>query len=201
LTKLQSLVLATAIGLPFATRAPAAVYRIDPDHSSVALNATHLGIGTVQGRFDRFSGTLEFDPANIEASVVRVRIDAQSINTNQPSRDEHLRSPQFLEVKRYPEIIFESTKVTQPKRNELQILGNLSLHGVTRPVVLTATLEGTATDLQGDHRLAFAAATTINRKDYGIVWNQVVGEGVLVGQVIQIFLDIEAVEQAADSTR
>jgi polyisoprenoid-binding protein YceI len=189
------------LGVLLAPQAGAKIYTIDPDHSSVILNVTHLGVGTVQGRFDKFSGTFDFDPDHLDQASIKVGIEAGSINTNQSIRDRHLRSAEFLDVKKYPEITFASTQVTKTHEDEYRIEGNLSLHGVTRPVVLIAKLGGLATDMNGRSRVGFAVSTSINRKDYGINWNQMVGSSMLVGQIIQIFLNIEGVEQAAPASK
>jgi len=181
--------------------ARASVYDIDPDHSSVALHATHLGIGTVEGRFDDFSGTVEFDSTHITLSKVTVRIKAASINTNQPVRDEHLRSADFLDVEKYPFITFESTEVTKSKSGDLQVAGNLTLHGVTRRVVLPVRLRGTGVDMDGKKRVGFDTSTQINRKDYGMTWNRLVAGNMLVGQTVMIFLNIEGVERTADDSK
>jgi polyisoprenoid-binding protein YceI len=176
--------------------ARATVYAIDPDHTSIMLNTTHLGIGTVHGRFDNFSGTFEYDPDDITASKVSVRIDASSINTNQPVRDRHLRSADFLDVKRYPEITFTSTDVTRVNRNRLKILGDMSMHGVTCPVTLFATLRGTLADVDGKNRIAFSATTEIHREDFGLRFIRVVGLGAqLIGETIRIILEVEGVEK------
>lgn len=198
---LQILLAVAAIGFSIAPGALAVVYTIDPDRSRVILTATHLGIGTVEGRFDRLSGTLEYDPMNIGASAVHVQIDAASINTNQSARDEHLRSADFLDTRKYPEITFESTEVTKSKHNELRIAGNLSLHGVTRPVVLLARFGGATVDMEGKKRVAFSTSLSINRKDYGITWNRMIGGSVFVGQMVQISLSVEGVEQTADTPK
>lgn len=174
-------------------------YAVDTDHSSIVLNVTHLGIGTVQGRFDKFSGTFDYHPTNLTLSKVSVVIDASSINTNQALRDRHLRSTEFLDTEKYPEIRFWTTEVTRLERDVLKLDGNLSLHGVTRPVVLVATLTGMSPDMEGKNRIAFTATAQINRKDYGIDWNQMVGSNAFVGQVVQISLNVEGVEQSGET--
>jgi polyisoprenoid-binding protein YceI len=168
-------------------------FAIDPDHSSITLTATHLGIGTIQGQFDRFSGRFRYDPQDLAASSVSVEIQTSSINTNQAFRDKHLRSADFLDVEKYPEITFESTEVSRPDPDHVRIVGDLTLHGVTRPVTLLAKLGGMSQDSDGRNRVAFNAATDINRKDFGILWNQVVGSSMVVGQMVQINLNIEGV--------
>ena len=180
-----------------ATGAAASVFVIDPDHSSVSLSATHLGIGTVQGRFDRFSGSFDYLPSDMSHATVDVRIEAASLNTNQTFRDQHLRSDEFLDVTRFPEITFRATRVSLTGSDKLTIIGNLTLHGVSRPVTLDATLRGTSPDMDGKNRIAFSATTQINRQDYGMAWNKTIGANQIVGQTILIFLNIEGVEQAA----
>ncbi len=173
-----------------------AVYVIDPDHSSVTIEVTHLGIGSVAGRFDRFSGSFAYDPADLAQSTVAVKIDAGSINTNQAFRDKDLRSPSFLDVDRFPEITFTSTKVTRVGSDKLEIVGDLSLHGVSRTVTLDATMRGTSEDMDGKNRIGFGATAQINRRDYNLLWSEVVGANELVGKVITIFLNVEGVQQA-----
>jgi polyisoprenoid-binding protein YceI len=196
---LQNLILIALAGVSLAPRAGATVYTIDPEHSSVVLNATHLGVGSVQGRFDTFSGKLEFDPQNVGRSRVHITIETASVNTNQPYRDEHLRSADFLDVSKYPEITFQSTGVTKVSQDEFRIAGNLSLHGTTRPVMLTAKLGGFAKDVTGKSRIAFSASTGIDRTDFGMGFNQMVAGTPLVGRIIQIFLNMEGVEQAGET--
>jgi polyisoprenoid-binding protein YceI len=182
------------LGGIFAPLAYATDYKIDPDHSSVILHATHLGIGTVEGRFEAFSGGFSYDPKDPAACKVMVKIETASINTNQAFRDQHLRSADFLNVKKYPEITFSSTEVAKADADNLKITGDLTLHGVTHPVTLLARLGGVAQDLEGKKRIAFSATTEINRKDFGMNWNQVVGSTMVVGQMIEITLSIEGVE-------
>jgi polyisoprenoid-binding protein YceI len=197
--RLLKLLAMVPLTLLTASSAWATTYVIDPDHTSIVLNTTHLGIGTVHGRFDKFAGTFEYDPNDVVASRVSVRIDASSINTNQPVRDRHLRSADFLDVKRFPEIIFTSTAVTRIDRDEFRILGDLSMHGVTHPVTLLTTLGGTAADADGKSRIAFSARTEIYRKDFDLHPNRVVGLGArLVGEMIRIILEVEGVEQTPD---
>jgi polyisoprenoid-binding protein YceI len=195
LSRLKSLAALIAITLLGASTSWAVVYQIDPDHTSIILSTTHLGIGTVEGRFEKFSGTFQYDPKNIGASQVSVKIDAASINTGQDFRDKHLRSADFLDVAKYPEITFSSTEVKAIDRSKLKVLGNLSMHGKTQPVVLLATLVGTAVDLDGKNRIAITIMGDIKRKDFGMVWNQIVGGNNLVGEVIRFNMNVEGVEQ------
>lgn len=167
---------------------------IDPDRTSLSLSATHLGIGTVEGRFNEFSGTIEYDPKDPGASRVSVKIDAASIDTHQGFRDKHLRSSDFLNVEKYPEITFASTEVTLADRNQLRVLGNLSMHGTTRPVVMLAKLGGIARGMDGKSRIALTITGDINRRDFNMVWNRMVGTSELVGQMIGFDLNVEGTE-------
>lgn len=192
-------ILIVVFALAFGSIARGATFRIDPEHSSVLLSTTHLGIGTVQGLFESFAGSFTYDPADLGASTVSFTIDASSIDTRQELRDKHLRSPEFLDVEKYPAIRFESTRVTAEGPDGLQILGQLTLHGVTKEISLPVTFRGTATDLDGHTRVALSSTTQINRRDYGLLWDRTVGNAALVGQVVRIYLEVEGVEQTPAS--
>lgn len=171
-------------------------WNIDTQHSGVHFTVRHMVIAKVRGGFTRFQGSIDFDDKDASTARVGVRIDAASIDTREPKRDEHLRSPDFFDVAKYPELTFESTKVEQDG-SEYRITGDLTLHGVTRPVVLVAEYQGAGKDPWGNERIAFEAKTTVNRKDFGLGWNQVLeAGGVLVGEQIEIALDIQAVKAA-----
>jgi polyisoprenoid-binding protein YceI len=173
-------------------------WNIDTSHSGVQFSIRHMVIAKVRGAFDRFSGTVELDDANPAASKVLVRIEAASINTREEKRDAHLRSADFFDVEKYPELIFESTKVEKVDDAQYRVAGLLTIHGVTKEVVLDAESLGAAKDPWGNDRVAFAAQTTINRKDFGLAWNQALeAGGVLVGEKVEISLDIQAVKAAA----
>jgi polyisoprenoid-binding protein YceI len=197
--RLRLLVAAAALVLS-AMSAPsqAAVYRIDPDHSDILLSCTHLGIGTVQGRFGKFSGTIEYDPKDLGASRVLVKIDAASIDTHQEFRDTHLRSSDFLDVETYPEITFASAEVTRMDSSRLKVLGNLSMHGTTHPMILLAKLGGIAQDMDGKNRIALTITGSIDRRNYNMVWNRMVGTSALVGQMIGFDLNVEGVEETPE---
>ncbi len=174
--------------------AQAADYTIDPVHSSINFKVKHLSISYVMGKFSKFSGTVKFDPKNVAASKVKVTIDPASVDTGEPLRDKDLRSDNFFEVEDYPTATFVSTKVTDMKDNQFQIMGNLTLHGITKPVTLDATYGGTMTDAQGRH-VAFEASTEINRQDYDVSFNVTLDQGgVLVDDHVKLMFEIEALE-------
>lgn len=169
---------------------------IDPAHSEIEFAIRHLMISTIKGRFTDFSGSIQFDEAHLALTWVQVEIVAASIDTGQVQRDIHLRSGDFFDVESYPEIRFVSRQVTSLGAKHFQILGDLRLHGVTHPVVMDATVAGTGPDPWGNTRASFTATTRINRYDFGITWNQPLNaEGVVLGDMVRIDLDIQAVKR------
>jgi len=173
------------------TGADAATWKVDPDHTTVGFSVSHL-FTSVQGRFDRFEGTIEFDPAKPEAAVIRGEIEAASINTNNEKRDRHLRSADFFDVEKHPKILFESTKVTTTGPAQGRVAGKLSIHGVTQPVELEVKYLGQGRDPWGNERAGFRATLTVDRRDYGLNWNEVLeAGGVLVGHDVEIRIDAE----------
>ena len=182
------------VGMGLATSAPAAEWKVDASHTSVAFSVSHL-FTSVQGRFDSFDGTIDFDPDDPSATVVRGKVAAESINTNNAKRDKHLRGGDFFHVEKFPEIRFESTggiENMQGKKGELP--GKLTIHGVTKPVVLDVKFLGRGKDPWGNERAGFQANLTIDRKDYGLNWNAVLETGgVLVGDEVEIRIDAEGI--------
>lgn len=172
-------------------------WNIDASHSSLQFSVRHMVITKVRGAFKAFSGTLELDESrdNTLASV-NVVIDANSVDTREPKRDEHLRSADFLDVASYPELRYVSRSIE--KRGErYEIQGDLTIHGVTRPVTLEAEFQGRGRDPWGGERAAFSAKTSVNREDFGLTWNQVLeAGGVLVGTKIEIDIEVQAVQAA-----
>ncbi len=172
-------------------------YDIDTAHSHIDFSIRHLVIAKVRGRFTSFTGTIELDPEDLTKSQVSVEIDAASISTNEDKRDAHLRSADFFDVASYPVLTFTSKRVETAGR-DLRVTGALSIHGVTRDVVLEVESFGTAKDPWGNERIAFSAKTSIDRKEFGLHWNQLLeAGGFMVGDKVEIGLDVEAVKAAA----
>jgi polyisoprenoid-binding protein YceI len=168
---------------------------IDVGHSAIHFWARHMVISKVHGRFARWSGAIALDPQDLARSSVEVRIDAASIDTQVADRDAHLRSPDFLDVARHPEITFVSRRV-ENGGDGLRIVGELTLHGVTREVTLQAEFAGTGKDPWGNERAGFSARATLDRRDYGLVWNAALETGgVLVGEKVELTIELEAVKQ------
>jgi polyisoprenoid-binding protein YceI len=178
-------------------------WKIDPSHSAVQFTVRHLVISKVRGTFERWEGEIDFDPSQPEASKVSVRIETASIDTHEPNRDQHLRSADFFDVEKYPAITFESRKVERRGDDRYRVLGDLTMHGVTRPVELDAEYTGAGKDPWGNQRVGFFAKTALNRREFGLNWNQLLeGGGVVVSEQVEISLDVQAiaaqaVEQAA----
>ncbi|HEX2272684.1 MAG TPA: YceI family protein [Acidimicrobiales bacterium] len=163
-------------------------------HSAVEFSVRHLGLVKVRGGFDRFRGTIEIGKQPMD-SRVEVAIDASSVDTRDAIRDEHLRSPDFLDVGRYPTIEFRSRRVRSDAGHFL-VDGHLTVRGVTRPVTLEVTFEGSTRDAWGETRIGFTAATEIDRDEFRLTWNRALeGGGWLIGKQVTIELSVEAVRR------
>ncbi|MFN2384569.1 MAG: YceI family protein [Gemmatimonadota bacterium] len=193
---LAGLCLLVASGYAPALWAPAVepvVYQIDPEHSTVQFKVRHLGLATVTGQFNRFAGTFSYDPARPAATTVTATIDVASVDTDNERRDTHLRSEDFFFADSFPTITFASRRVVKTGDEDFAVHGDLTIRGVTRPVVLEVELVGTGRTGGGAVAIGFEAETEINRKDYGLVWNRAIETGGwLVGDDIRILLEIEA---------
>ena len=172
-------------------------WKIDPSHSAIHFSVRHMVVSKTRGRFTKWTGDIRFDPENPAASSVEVSIDPASIDTADAQRDAHLRSPDFFDVEKFPTAAFRSTKIERAG-GQYRVHGDLTVHGVTRPVVLDATFEGAGKDPWGGERAGFSASVTIDRKDYGLEWNKALETGgLLVGEKVSLDLEVEAVKQAA----
>ena len=189
---LASIVAVTAVGVA----AQAEVYEIDPSHSTVGFKIRHLAISSVPGRFADFSGTIEFDPKQIDKSHADASIAIKSINTDNNKRDDHLRGADFFDEAKHPAITFKTTKVEPVSESTFKATGDLSMHGVTKPVTLDVEYTGSATDPWGNKRIGFAATTSLSRKDFGITWNKALDAGgVVLGDEVKVTLEIEGIEK------
>ncbi len=173
-------------------------WEIDSSHSGIHFSVRHLVIAKVRGQFSRWSGTLTVPDGDFGRASLEAVIDAASIDTGVADRDAHLRSADFFEVEQYPEMTFRSTQVEPAGSDRLRVVGQLTIKGVTRDVPLEVEHHGLAKDPWGNQRAAFTAKTSIDRKDFGLTWNQLLETGGLaVGERIDIEIEIEAVRQAA----
>ncbi len=166
---------------------------IDPDHSVSGFVIRHMMVTNVRGQFNKLGGAIYFDPADIAHSSVEATIDVAGITTGIAKRDEHLRSNDFFDAAKYPEMIFKSTRVESTGGNRFRVSGNLTIHGIVRTVTLDAEFSGPVKGTEGELSIGFSAATRINREDFGITWNVgLEGGGVVVGKEVQVYIDVEA---------
>lgn len=176
-----------------ATLIPTGTWTVDPAHSSVEFQVRHMGIATVRGKFNSFEGTLEIG----EEPKAYGTVDVASIDTNEEQRDAHLRSPDFFDAETHPKLSFESTAIERVDEDAFRITGDLTLHGVTRPVTLEAVVQGTDIDPWGNERVGLEVVGQINRGDFGMKFNQALGSGnMLVSDKVKLLLDISAVKAA-----
>ena len=168
-------------------------YTIDTSHSSVEFVGRHLGLAKVRGRFTKFGGDIKIAEVPEESSV-EVDVDVASVESADQRRDDHLRSPDFFHVEEHPSMVFRSTGLTPAGDGAWDVAGDLTIRGVTKPVVLHTEFEGAENSPFGDQRIGFSAATEVNREDWDLGWNVVLESGgLLVGKKIKIELNIEAV--------
>jgi polyisoprenoid-binding protein YceI len=189
------------VALALVTLAPAVAaadaWEIDPAHSVAAFTVRHMMVSNVRGEFGKLAGTVAYDPKAPARSAIEATIDATTVNTREEKRDTHLKSPDFFDVAQFPSITFKSTRVDAAGKGKLKITGDLTIHGVTKSVVLS--VEGPtppAKDPWGNERVGASAVTKISRKDFGLVWNKALESGgVLVSDEVQITLDVELVKK------
>ena len=180
-----------------ATATTARTYTVDTSHSEAAFQVRHL-VTRVRGRFTEFEGTIQADEQDPARSSVKVTIQAASIDTDQPDRDAHLRSADFFKADEFPTLSFASTSIAAAGGDTYTVVGNLTIRGVTLPVIVPVSFLGTATDPWGNKRAGFEAEFTINRKDFGLTWNAALeAGGVLVGDEVEIEVEVQLVPAQA----
>ena len=182
---------------PAATLIPTGTWTVDPAHSKVGFAVKHMGIATVRGEFTSFEGTLEIGE-DLSTARVYGTVKAESVDTNEPQRDDHLRSPDFFDAAQFPELSFESTSIQALDDEEFRITGKLTIHGVTNEIVLHADVEGTDIDPWGNERVGLEVTGQLSRGDFDMKFNQALGSGnMLVSDKVKLALDISAVKQAS----
>jgi len=183
--------LAALVALP----AAASTWEVDPAHTESSFTVKHMMLSNVRGQFGKTTGTVQQDDKDITRSTAQITIDTQTIDTRVAQRDAHLKSPDFFDAEKFPTITFKSTKITKGEGNTLKVTGDLTLHGVTRPVTLDVeyspeTLAG------GKTRRALSATGKINRKDFGLTWNRTIeAGGVMVGEDVTLHVEMELVKK------
>jgi len=192
---MQGIVIAGLLGFfPLGVEAETARWDIDPDHSVIEFRVTHMLVSKTSGRFQDYRGFVEMDVDAKTLKTIEATINPESINTNQEKRDTHLRNADFLDVKQFPTIAYKM-KTYQKEGETYKVLGHLTLRDVTKEVTLIGTFNGVTKDPWGNTRAGFTADGTLNRKDYGMIWNKTLDNGgLVVGDEVQIHLDIECVK-------
>jgi polyisoprenoid-binding protein YceI len=174
-------------------------WQIDPAHSAAQFTVRHMMISNVKGEFGKVAGSIQYDPADPSKTAVEATIDVASINTRVESRDKHLKGPDFFDVEKYPALTFKSKRVESGGSGKLKLIGDLTMHGTTKEVVLT--VEGPTAaikDQRGSLHMGASASTTINRKDWGLTWNRALdGGGMVVGDEVAIVIDVELIKRPA----
>ena len=165
-------------------------YVIDPVHSNVAFKIRHL-VSKVTGKFADFSGTVNIDPKKPASSSVDFAIKVASIDTGNGDRDKHLKSGDFFDAEKYPEITFKSSSVKSTGKDKYAVAGTLTMHGVSKHVTIPVEFDGYGKDMQGNEKAGFELSTTLDRKDYGINWNKAVDNGTLLGDEVTISINLE----------
>jgi polyisoprenoid-binding protein YceI len=183
----------------YALPARASVWDVDSAHSSAEFSVRHMMVSTAKGRFDKVTGTVNLDDKTPTKSTVEIAIDPTTIDTHEAKRDAHLKSPDFFDVAKYPTITFKSTKIEKAGKSKFKVTGDLTMHGVTKPVVLS--VEGPAPkqkNMMGSYSSGISASGKINRKDWGLTWNKPLeaAGGVMVGDDVTLDINLELVSKA-----
>jgi polyisoprenoid-binding protein YceI len=191
MTKLLASLLAAVPALALATPA---TWNVDPSHSQVGFAVKHLVISNVRGEFKTYQGKIALDEADVTHSSVEATVDVNSVDTQVADRDAHLKSADFFDVAKYPAMTFRSTRVAKAGKDRLKVTGDLTLHGVTKPIVLDVTTTPAVKGMSGESRRGFSATGKLSRKEFGLTWNKLVEAGPAVGDEVTLTLDLEAVK-------
>ncbi|HEX4440252.1 MAG TPA: YceI family protein [Thermoanaerobaculia bacterium] len=199
LRRSRSLVLFAAGIAAAAMLSAAETFTVDKNHSDASFRIRHFA-SKVRGRFADFEGTIQADPAKPEASSVAFTIKTASIDTSQPDRDKHLRSADFFDVEKYPEITFKSSKFTPAGKDKYDVTGTLTMHGVSKEITLPVTYLGTVKDPRGTERASFEIDTKLNRKDFGMTWNRALDAGgFMLSDDVDVEIALETVKKAPEA--
>ncbi|WP_108671657.1 YceI family protein [Peribacillus acanthi] len=171
---------------------------LDTTHSSVDFSIRHMMVSNVKGSFNSFTATIEADPTDLTTANIQFSIDLESVDTRNADRDNHLRTADFFDIEKYPQLTFVATSIVKTGENEYDVTGDVSLHGVTRSEKFAVTFEGEGKDPWGNEKAGFSGKGSINRSDYGLTWNAALETGgILVGDQVKISLEIQAAKQQA----
>lgn len=172
-------------------------WTVDPTHSSIDFSVKHMMIAKVKGTFHTFEAQIDADPADLTSANISISVDLSSIDTRNSDRDAHLRSGDFFDADTHPKMTFQSTSVAKTSDGEYDVTGDLTIRGVTRPVTIAATFEGTGKDPWGNVKVGYSAVGSIKRSDFGLTYNAVLETGgVMISDEIKISIELEAIQQA-----
>ncbi len=191
LRRLAPLVALVVLALAPTARAEKEIFTFDKAHTEVGFKVRHF-VSKVGGRFTRFDGTIEIDRANPAASTVNLTIDAMSVDTGNPTRDKDLNSANFFDTAKFPQITFTSTKVAAKGKDVYEVTGDLTMRGVTKPVVLTVASNGFANDGRGGQKAGFDVTGKLNRKDFGVSWNSIVDGNAVLSDEVDLNITVES---------
>ena len=186
--------LALAAALPLVALAETTTWKIDPAHTDSSFAVKHLVVSTVRGHFGKTTGTIALDEADLTKSSVQATVDTTTIDTRVADRDADLKSANFFDVAKYPEMTFKSTKVDKAGEGKLKVTGDLTIKGTTRPVTFDVTYSQPVKGMKGEKRLGFSATTRINRREFGLNYSKAIEAGPVVGDNVDLTLDVEAVK-------
>ncbi len=174
-----------------------ATYKIDPAHSEITFKVKHLMITNVTGSFTQFDGTMETNSDDFSGANISFEADINSITTHNEQRDGHLKSADFFDAEQFPKLTFTSTSFTKKGGDDYELTGDLTMHGVTKPVVLDVELGGVTTDPWGQSKVGFEITGKVNRKEFGLEWNATLETGgVMLGEEVKLFLNVQLIKQA-----
>ena len=198
LRRLAPLVALALLALAPAARGEKETFIFDKAHSEFCFKVRHF-VSKVGGRFTKFDGTIALDNTNPLASSVELKIDAASINTGNADRDKHLNSPDFFDTAKFPEIAFKSTKIVLKGKDTFEVTGDLTMKGVTKPVVLTVAANGFASDGHGGQKAGFDVTGKLNRKDFGVSWNNIADGNAMLSDDVDLVINVEANKKKTDA--
>lgn len=200
--RLMTVFAALVLSTSFLLAQEPATWTIDNTHSFVGFSVRHMMVSNVRGNFDKFSGSIVGDPRNPASAKVDVSIDATTLNTHNSNRDEHLRSADFFETAKYPTITFHSRRVEKVREGRLKVIGDLTMHGVTREVILDVDGPSPEVQVRNGSRIGVSASTKLSRKDFGLNWNRVMeAGGVTVGDDVTITIELELMKKAPEAPK
>ena len=197
---MKRIITIVAAVIPMLAAAETSTWNVDAAHSETNFAVKHLVVSTVRGHFGKTIGVIKLDDADVTKSSVQATVDATTIDTRVPDRDAHLKSPDFFDVVKYPTMTFTSTKVAKAGEGQLKVTGDLTLHGVTKPVTFDVTYTTPVKGMKGEDRRGFSASTKINRKDFGLHWSKTVEAGPVVSDSVAIQVELETVKASGTTS-